>query len=224
MLARFIPPCPASACSDGASRTPLPVTPLGPSKEGYRRVGGIAQYRPIPLPMGHPHASAPAARAHGVRDGLVRTVLALVCTTSRAFALTPLRRRPQAASQSPAQLCRRRLARAVEADPRVFASHGCVFRALHRRVKGQKSGQTCTVRSLFFRRPSGPSAVGSDVDQPGGTDPTSGRKHVRAIRKPLGESRPKRGLKGLTRGTQTPRRPRGVCLEPFSRNRRDIKL
>ena len=52
--------------------------------------------------------------------------------------------------------------------------------------------------SLVFllRRPSGPSAVGSDVDQPGGTDPTSGRRHVRAIRKPLGVSRSKRGLKG----------------------------
>ena len=40
-----------------------------------------------------------------------------------------------------------------------------------------------------------------DVDQPGGTDPTSGRKHVRAIRRPFGLSRSKRGLKGLTRGT-----------------------
>ena len=175
MLARFIPPCPASACSDGASRTPLPVTPLGPSKEGYRRVGGIAQYRPIPLPVGHPHASAPAARAHGVRDGLVRTVFALVCTTSRAFALTPLRRRPQAASQSPAQLCRRRFARPMEAALRVFASHGCVFRGPRMRVKGQKCGQTCTVRSFFFRRPSGPSAVDSDVDQPGApTQPREG--------------------------------------------------
>ena len=43
-----------------------------------------------------------------------------------------------------------------------------------------------------------------------GTDPASGRRHVRAIRKPFGVSRPKRGLKGLTRGTQTQRRPRGV--------------
>jgi hypothetical protein len=163
----FIPPLSRRCRPDSASRTPLPVTPLGPSKEGYRRVGGIAQYRPILLPVGHPHASAPAARAHGVRDGLVRTNMPRVCTRSRAFALTPLRRRPQAASQSPIQLCRRRLARPMEAALRVFASHGCVFRALHRRVKGQKCTETCTVRSLFFRRPSGPSAVGSDLDQPG---------------------------------------------------------
>ena len=149
MLA-FIPPLSRRCRPDSASRTPLPVTPLGPSKEGYRRVGGIAQYRPIPLPVGHPHASAPAARAHGVRDGLVRINMPRVCTRSRAFALTPLRRRPQAASQSPAQLCRRRLARAVEADPRVFASHGCVFRGPRMRVKGQNCGQTCTVRSFFF--------------------------------------------------------------------------
>jgi hypothetical protein len=121
---------------------------------------------------------------------------------------------PGSVAQSPAQLCRRRFARPMEADPRAFASHGCVFRGPRMRVKGEKCGQTCTVRSFFFRRPSGPSAVGSDVDQRGGTDPTSGRKHVRAIRKPFGVSRPKRGLKDITRGTQTPRRPRGVCLEP----------
>ena len=125
-----------------------------------------APHRDDQMPLGS-HASAPAARAHGVRDGLVCTVLASVRTNMCAFALTPLRRHLPGSLQSPIQLCRRRLARPMEAALRVFASHGCVFRALHRRVKGQKSGQTCTVRSLFFRRPSGPSAVGSDVDQPG---------------------------------------------------------
>ena len=95
----FHPPCPAGACSDGASRTPSPVISLGPSKEGYRRVGGIAQYRPIPLPMGHPHASAPAAHAHCVRDAHVCTGLASVCTTGRVVAPTPLPAPPQGRSQ-----------------------------------------------------------------------------------------------------------------------------
>ena len=176
MLARFIPPLSRQCLLRWRVAHPSAGDPSWAVERGVPTSRGhIAQYRPIPLPVGHPHASAPAARAHGVRDGLVRTNMPRVCTRSRAFALTPLRRRPQAASQSPAQLCRRRLARAVEADLRAFASHGCVFRGPRMRVKGQKCGQTCTVRSFFFRRPSGPSAVGSDVDQPGApTQPREG--------------------------------------------------
>jgi hypothetical protein len=74
---------------DGSSRTPYPRDLSSAVERGYRRVGRLAQYRTVQLPMGHPHASAPAARAYCVRDGLVCTVLASVRTNMRAFALNP---------------------------------------------------------------------------------------------------------------------------------------
>ena len=57
--------------------------------------------------------------------------------------------------------------------------------------------------------PSVPSSTSLGVP----TQPREGNTFAQ-IRKPFGVSRPKRGLKDITRGTQTPRRPRGVCLEP----------
>jgi hypothetical protein len=162
----YRPPIGARVCWPTRNASAGPVT-IGPSKEKSRPVESVWRYTGSVAPRrSRERSSMPGVQMTSAKAPFVRYWLWFVPRRA-LLPRPPPGATPRQRRKAPYSFARRRLARPMEAALRVFASHGCVFRALHRRVKGQKCTETCTVRSLFFRRPSGPSAVGSDLDQPG---------------------------------------------------------